>query len=59
MSGISLVDMSLPHGVGVGMNPKYAEFWKGEVLPKANNQRTVQRKIIMQWVCLLVEVEGE
>jgi len=41
------------------MNPKYAEFWKGEVLPKANNQRTVQRKIIMQWVCLLVEVEGE
>jgi len=38
------------------MNPKCAEFSKGEVLPKANKQRAVQRKIIMQWVCLLVEI---
>ena len=36
-----------------------AEPRKGKVLPKANNQRTVQRKIIMQWASLLVEVQGE
>jgi hypothetical protein len=41
------------------MKSKRAEFWKGEVLPQANNQRIVQRKIIMQWVSLLVEVQGE
>jgi hypothetical protein len=48
MSGISLVDMGLPCGVGVGLKSKLAELWKGEMLSKVNDQRTIRRKIIMQ-----------